>query len=235
MRDRAPNLTPRIVLGLIFIVFGTVLTLGNLGYDVDDVLELWPVVFVVVGLARLSRSLWGGLFWILAGVVLLVPRFAPRVDIGDLWPLFLILIGLRVATRSFAGRRRRRAAPVTAASDTIRLTAVFATRRRRVTSRAFRGGEVAAILGGAEVDLTEAWPAGGRAVLDVLALWGGVDVRVPLDWRVSLEVTAVMGGVEDTRDAGEVAAAAAAAEPAGDRPHLVVKGFTMMGGVDVRA
>ncbi|HEX9734199.1 MAG TPA: DUF5668 domain-containing protein [Thermoanaerobaculia bacterium] len=217
---------------MLFIAFGTVLTAGNLGYEVDDVFELWPVVLVVIGLAKLSSSLWGGLFWILAGVLFLVPRFYSRVDVGDLWPLLLILIGLRVATRSFDDRRRRRSsAPVAAPDDKIRLTAVFATRRRRVTSRAFRGGDVVAILGGGEVDLTEALPAGGQAVLEVLALWGGVDVRVPPEWRVSLEITAVMGGAEDARDAAELAAV----EPGGRRPHLVVRGFTMMGGVDVRS
>ena len=69
MRDRSRHLTPRIVLGLVFIALGAVLTLGNLGYEVDGVLRFWPVVLVLIGLAKLSDSLWAGLFWILAGAV----------------------------------------------------------------------------------------------------------------------------------------------------------------------
>ncbi len=239
MRDRPTfALTPRIVFGLVLVALGILATLGNLGYDFGAVLEYWPVALIAVGVARLaSGSVSSGLFWVLAGGLFLIPKAVDRVGFEDLWPALLILIGLRIALRSFGGPRRRRVARSSGDEDAVRLVAFFSSRKHKVDSRQFRGGELMAILGGCELDLHGAWPADGTAVVDVIALWGGVDVKVPLHWQVSLEVTPIMGGAEDNRksdDAASLAAGDGAGFADGEKPHLVVRGMALMGGVDVR-
>lgn len=245
MRDRpAFVLSPRIVFGLVLVALGTLATLSNLGYDFDTVFEYWPVALILIGGAKLAYgSVPSGIFWVLAGALFLIPRFVDRLGIGDLWPGLLILIGLRMAWRSLGGSPRpRRTARRSVDENEVRLVAFFSSRKQRVETRQFRGGDLVAILGGCELDLHGAWPAGGTAVLDVIALWGGIDVKVPAHWQVSLEVTAVMGGAEDNRRTGDAAFLASgdvaredeSGFAEGEKPHLVVRGMALMGGVDVR-
>ena len=75
-----------------------------------------------------------------------------------------------------------------------------------------------------EIDLRPARMAGPSAVIDLFVIMGGVDMRVPEDWTVSCEAVPIMGGVEDrTRPP--------AGEPKG---RLILRGFIMMGGVEVK-
>ena len=90
-------------------------------------------------------------------------------------------------------------------------------------SRAFRGADLLAIMGGCELDLRQA-AIHGEAVIDVFTMWGGIEIRVPEDWTVVSEILPLMGGVEDkTRP------------PQGATVHrLTLRGFAIMGGVEIR-
>jgi hypothetical protein len=221
------------------------MTLANLGLDVDAALEYWPVILILVGIGKLAAvSIRAGLFWVLAGALLLVPKLTDRVDLGDLWPALLVLLGLGLVTRSLGGSSERAPRPSRAESvDEMRLFAFFASPKRRVTSQRFRGGNLVALLGGCEIDLREAGLEDSAATLEVLAMWGGIALRVPKEWKVSLDVTPVMGGAEDNRTSAEASfepddgvetprrAGEAALE---ETPHLLVRGLALMGGVDIR-
>lgn len=84
-----------------------------------------------------------------------------------------------------------------------------------------------------------------RAVLDVLALWGGVDLRVPRSWNLNLDVTPIMGGAEDNRDTetpassfiddGDEPETITPGARDSEAPCLTIRGLALMGGVDVRS
>ena len=93
---------------------------------------------------------------------------------------------------------------------------------RKIGSQQFTGGEALAIMGGVEIDLTAARIA-GEAVIDVQAVWGGVEIRVPRDWKVVNKVVAVLGGFVDKT----------ASAPAG-APRLTIRGSAIMGGIEVK-
>ena len=90
-------------------------------------------------------------------------------------------------------------------------------------STAFRGADLMAVMGGCEIDLRRA-AINGEAVIDVFTLWGGIEIRVPEDWTVVSKIVPLMGGVEDkTRP------------PQGATAHrLVLRGFAIMGGVEIK-
>jgi hypothetical protein len=79
-----------------------------------------------------------------------------------------------------------------------------------------------AILGGFEVDLRNA-SIQGEAVMDVMAVMGGVQLRVPDDWIVIIEGFPILGGYDDkTRP------------PKDSVKRLVIRGTVIMGGVEVK-
>lgn len=228
-------LKPRTLLGLATIALGVLLTLDNLGLlDFGAVLGHWPVLLLVLGISRLRRSPGGGGLLILVGALFLARRYLD-VGLAELWPVLLLFFGASLVWRSFGGggRRRRRTTETeeTVGSDQVDLFIVLGSRRHQVTADDFRGGTLTALAGGCELDLREAHLADGGAKLEVLALWGGIQVRVPEDWNVSLQVTPVMGGADDSRPRNDLPLADARSGDA----HLVVQGLVVMGGIEVRA
>jgi len=101
--------------------------------------------------------------------------------------------------------------------------AVFSGRRVVNTAPRFLGGSATAVFGGVEVDLTGA-TIEGEAVLDAVALFGGVDVEVPTGWRVVLDGPAIFGGNESHVPPPRE----------DDAPTLHVRGTAIFGGVDVK-
>ena len=90
-------------------------------------------------------------------------------------------------------------------------------------SRAFKGGDLTAVLGGCEIDLRHA-AIEEEAVIDVFAICGGIEIRVPESWTVIGRVTPILGGFEDkTRPPHEVST-----------QRLVIRGIVIMGGVEVK-
>lgn len=220
------RLTPRLVFGVVLLVAGVVFTLDNLDLvDADRFFDYWPLIFVVIGLAKLADArrtgawLSGGI-WILVGAWWTVYNLAV-VDFHplDFWPVFLIVAGLFLVQRALSPSRRRETS-----AERLSGFAVLGGTTRRTASHDFQGGDFTAVMGGCEVDLREARIAHPPAVIDVFAFWGGVEIRVPEDWTVDNQVTAILGGVEDRSGRGVT-------DPG---QHLVIRGMAMMGGVDVR-
>ncbi len=230
----SPRISIQVVLGLIVIILGTSLLLDNLYIiDAGDILRYWPALLVIYGVWRLATCLtasgriWG-LLWLLVGSILLLGKlYIIHVSIWDLWPLILVLIGASMLFGTM--RRQRQFAVGTGLSSadsnaTISATAILGAFKRSNDSQDFRGGEATAIMGGCEIDLRRASIKENDAILDVFAFWGGIEVRVPEDWTVVLEGVPVLGGFEDkTRPTkGE------------GRKRLIVKGYAVMGGVEIK-
>jgi predicted membrane protein len=76
---------------------------------------------------------------------------------------------------------------------------MFSGGKERIDSQDFHGGEISAVFGGMEMDLRGATLAGGAAVIDATVVRGGIVLNVPRDWRVNIQTTTVLGGVEDKR------------------------------------
>jgi len=111
-----------------------------------------------------------------------------------------------------------------AESDEVALVAIFDGIDLKSRAQAFRGGSMLAWFGGVAVDLREA-KLGPDARLTISALFGGVDVKVPPEWRIVSTGRAFAGGVSD--DVPEPQDPAA--------PTLTVESTTAFGGISIRA
>ena len=223
-RSHSPN-SSHLWFGIIAIIAGTLFTLDNL--DVLDArlfFRLWPIVFILVGLNLLfnkqRRHFTGSAFLILGLLLLLDNLGYIDFDASDLLPLLLVLLGVRVIQRH---RRRDEPAPSDAES-TITASGVLGGVERTCSSQDFKGGQLTAFMGGCEIDLREASIASGPAVIDIFVMWGGVELKVPEDWRVTTETQPILGGVVDRTRAPK----------GGSEKSLILKGSAIMGGIEVR-
>ena len=106
---------------------------------------------------------------------------------------------------------------------TMSVMAIMGGVTRGNNSRAFRGADVLAFMGGCELDLRKA-AINGEAVIDVFAMWGGIEIRVPEDWTVVSHIVPLMAGVDDKTRPPQTATA----------HRLTLRGFILMAGVEVK-
>lgn len=225
--DRGTRFTPQLLMGLLIIAIGALFTLDNLGVvEARHYFRFWPAALILVGILKVWQSrggggAFGGLLFIVAGIWLLLESFAVvTISFVDLWPLLLVLFGVSLVWRGLRGARHR---ADTDGNSTLSGVAVLGGVHRGNNSRAFRGGDLTAIMGGCDIDLRQA-AIDGEAVIDVFAMWGGIEIKVPEDWTVSSRVVPILGGFEDkTRP-----------QRGATTHRLVIRGFAIMGGIEVK-
>ncbi|HZI51067.1 MAG TPA: LiaF domain-containing protein [Terriglobia bacterium] len=110
----------------------------------------------------------------------------------------------------------------TDSSDFIRATVILGSFNRRCPSQQFRGGDLAAIMGGGKIDLRGAQIQGNEAVLDVFVLMGGLEIQVPETWAVEPRFTPVLGGYDDRTH-----------RSAQTTQRLVITGGAIMSGITI--
>lgn len=219
---------PRVAFGLLMVAFGGLLLLSNLELMPVHlhVGELWPLIFLVLGFVALAKRDIGG-FLVFSALFLLffVPRVHPDirfVDILEQWPLFLVGLGVWTVIRSFLPERKKKKGDKSRRPGSL---AVFRTIEWRPEDDAYAGDQVTAVVGAYKLELDRATPAPEGAVIDVFSMWGGVEIRVPRDWALEVRVMPLMGGVDvKSRADGPIPA---------DAPRLLIRGFVVMGGLEV--
>ena len=229
---KAPSpFSPKLVVGVAIIVAGLVLTLDNLGLiEAHTILKLWPLVLVAIGAAKIRQdrggSSLGGWFLVLGGAFLLLFTFGHGHLADALGPMLVVAVGILIVVKAL--KQNRGVPPALARSeDFLQGTAILGGFKRRISTQAFKGGELTAIFGGYEVDLRQAVLENGQARIDVFVLFGGGEIRVPEGWEISNRATAIAGALNDSTHHGPASPDA--------RPHLVITGLILFGGTEVKS
>ncbi|HEX8613773.1 MAG TPA: DUF5668 domain-containing protein [Telluria sp.] len=253
-RSRHAGVPNQVWIGLGVIAFGLLYLLDNL-YIIDrrEVMRFWPVLVVVVGLVKFAgaqsrheRMVFGLIA--AAGVILTLNRlgYGYFFNARTLWPVLLILFGISVIYKALrrrdpphgvhgvplkddaaAGSRADVQAYPGADADAgadgvVDITAILGGFQRRVSTPDFRGGDISALMGGCVLDLRESSIV-GDAELNVFAVMGGITIKCPPDWTIILKGVPVLGGFEEKT------------APAPDASkRLTIRGYAIMGGVEVR-
>jgi hypothetical protein len=105
---------------------------------------------------------------------------------------------------------------------------VFGGREVFINSQTFLGGKTTSMFGGTEYDLRQAQLSVNGAVIDCVSIFGGCGFKVPPDWTIKNEVTAVFGAFTDKRGAtfGQIVS--------NPSKTLIIRGFSAFGGVEIK-
>ena len=232
--------------GIAIIAIGTIFLLDQMGIvSAHYIFQFfWPAILIFFGVEGIVFCSGPGRFWgsflTLAGVVLLLSNFGYlHIRWSMFWPLAIILWGLWILSRTVGlggssswGTKWVRPLSIGVergfASDSPDLHAdtVFSATHRRITSKNFRGGKLAAVFGELKIDLTEAEIEGDEAVIQLDAVFGAVEIRVPNTWIVASRGAAVFGEYADRTVHSQ--------PPGPGAKRLIVKGGAVFGSVVIK-
>lgn len=217
--------TGQFLVGAIVVLVGVLLLLETTGaFPTRTLLVYAPSLFVLAGVWSLVgsrfRNVVGPLVLIgVAGAAQLIALDYATVDqLAVYWPLLVIAFGLSIVLgRVRSGVRHTDAGYTTS-------FAAFGGVEKRNTSSAFLGADLTAAFGGTELDLRDAEIPERPATINAIALFGGVEIVVPREWNVQMDVVPVFGGATDER---------LRRESDHEAIDLVVTGFAAFGAVSV--
>ncbi|MEO8026564.1 MAG: DUF5668 domain-containing protein [Bryobacteraceae bacterium] len=240
--DRTRRPRPRggsgLFAGALLTLLGVLLLLDNLGIvEFRDIWRYWPLIFIAMGVGRILSSrrpsgyIWGGLFILFGSLFLLrnLNLLGFHVDARLIAPLILIGIGLMMLVRTLERSRYKldENCRNSLEGNTLSEWAVFTGTKRRVYSKNFEGGELFAMFGGIDIDMRDTAMTKPQVNIDVQAMFGGVELRVPESWAVEMRGLAVFGGYDDKTVPPRV-------EEGKTSPRLIITGHAIFGGVAVR-
>jgi predicted membrane protein len=219
--------------GVVVAIVGIVFLMNNTGVlSAAHLFRFWPLILVVAGIAALS-NLQGRV----KGAVLIILGILFQLDAlgilqfrwSSLWPLALIGAGMVLVWSSFETRRFGSATGDS--RNNLNEFAFFGGVERRITSQDFKGGVATAIFGGIEIDLRSATIAGDRAEVNLNAIFGGCEIRVPENWEVVAHGQGIFGGyVDSTKGYTGVTDPCLGVA----RKELYIRGVAVFGGVEIK-
>src|SRR5262245_13860684 len=258
--DETPRfrITEKALFGLALVALGAIFILDNLHLIYAGRLwDYWPVLMIVPGLARLlqpsrpGQRVWGAILVALGGLFLLRNLDVFWIPFHRVWPILLVVGGLyliwQTATRrsalatavdggtnpgarAFDGARAGLSATdgIAGATTVSELNefALCGGGHRIVQASDFRGGTITVVAGGFDIDLRDAAMSRESVTVELFVMMGGVVFRVPEGWKVLVNVTPLLGG-SDLK-------ARTVPAPDGSVRTLVLNGFILMGGIEVK-
>ena len=108
--------------------------------------------------------------------------------------------------------------------DFIDSTSIFGGVHKKIVSKTFKGGDIVTMMGGTEIDLSQA-DFTGMIRLDVTQIMGGTKIIVPSHWEVRSEVNAIFAGFEDKRQQPAVVNL---------EKILIIDGTSIFGGIELK-
>lgn len=233
------RITPdkRVYFGIFLIALGSFWIMERLNLIPDfwtDILVSWQMLLIAIGIfSIIGGNKTTGTILIVIGGFFLVPEVAhvPYELRRIAWPL--LIIGVGVVLLITHGRKKSMEPPKfepgqQKGMDYFDDFVVFGGREVFINSQRFYGGKTTSIFGGTEYDLRQANLSENGAVIDCLSLFGGCGFKVPPDWTVKNEITAVFGAFTDKRGS---TVNQILSDPS---KTLVIRGFAAFGGVEVK-
>ena len=218
----------RYIFGISLVILGFLFFLDQLGvWSFGWIISTWwPIIIIIIGISHLAssnKSFFTGIVIIAIGVLLQADQldYLPGGFWSSIWPLILILIGIWILTVKHQRSKRH-----PSNSEDVNILAMFSGASQIINSDNFKGGTIGAYFGGVELDLRNSKLASEGGFLELTAAFGGIEIRLPYDWKVFVTGTPIFGGMENkTRQEfpeGEV------------RPILKINYLATFGGIEIK-
>jgi predicted membrane protein len=220
-------------IGVVLVVIGALVladTLKVFGEGVSLWSYMWPSVLILFGISGIVRR---GSFRIISAFLIVVGGFYLAKNLGVEWfqdkelhlfALFLVLLGVQLLFFSGWTKITRRSSNFvkTSKHNGREFSAFMGGLDEKVISDDFKGCSITAIMGGAEVDLSEV-KVNQDVTIECTAVMGAVEVTLPRNVRIIVNGTPVMGGYENTNQGDPTA------------PFTIFISYTaVMGAVEIR-
>ena len=244
----------RIIGGLILVGIGAALLLRNTGFPLPYWLFSWPMILILVGIYSGVKHNFRNSGWmvmIAVGGFFLVDRIIPGLSLAPyFWPVLIIGLGLIFILKPKRDKfmevpddekknGENSITPVdwkeskvnsgftTDSNDFLKVDSVFSGVQRKVVSKNFRGGKVACVFGGADIDLSQA-DINGKVEIKFEVVFGGTKIIVPPHWTIYNQIDGVFHGVDDKRKFNT---------SVGMNPEkiLLLRGSVVFGGVEIKS
>jgi hypothetical protein len=208
------RVTPNLAYGICLVFLGWTLILDRMHIvEAGQILRYWPVGLILVGVTLVIQSF--------QRAEDTPARPQQSLDAGHL--LFWVAVAL-VASQAF---QRDGFTTRADSSESVSVFAVMSHHQQVTHAPVFTGAEMTSVMGRADLDLRQTTVAPDKeAVIEVFTLMGGSTIRVPEGWTVVVRAVPIMGGVKDRRQG---------ARDLPGSPRIVLRGFILMGGLDIRS
>ncbi|MBU5440178.1 cell wall-active antibiotics response protein [Tissierella sp. MSJ-40] len=196
----------------------------------------WPSILILWGLSGIFNkraSKFGNTIVILIGVFFQLDR----LDLINfnvftiIWPVILILVGLRIVFSSRSINNGTTNSNMfgwsnenVSLEDSIDAFVIMSGLETNNQSQQFQGGRATAIFGGIDLDLRGAKLKNEETYMELNAMFGGIDIFVPQEWRVEVTGFPVFGGWSNKTRINT--------DP--NAPILRIKCFVMFGGIEIK-
>jgi len=198
----------RKLIGLTLVVFGVLVladTLQVFGPDIALWSYVWPSVLILLGLSSMVRK---GSFRIFSMFLMIVGIFYLARNLGVEWfqgkelhllAVFLVLLGIQLLFFSGWSSINRHTHGFIRPSrhNGKEFSAFMGGLDEKVISDDFKGCSVTAVMGGAELDLSEV-KLTKDVTVECTAVMGAVELTLPRNVKILVSGTPVMGGYENT-------------------------------------
>lgn len=251
MSNRNNSLKPRNVIGIALILAAVALFLNNIGFGfIGAIFSQWPLALIIIGVVLLigphseknKAGSYNFLPYFLIGVGVLILLIKYRIfnfSIGALIvPLILLFVGFKILRSSIHSRATIHP-PVDEGENTtadnatpnnrekIDLFCVLSGGDYSTRSQNLGNGNVTCLMGGADIDIRDADTQEQQLELNVFAVMGGIVLKIPAHWQVTMNVVPLLGGITNKTTC-------LAEKMNLPRKQLLITGTVFMGGIDVR-
>ena len=219
--------------GLALVAVGVLIALRAFNVlNFDLFFNGWWTLFIIVPcfISLLTeREKLGSFIGLAVGVVLLL-ACQGVFSFGLIWKLILPFIAVVVGVKLIFGAVCNKKAYDTEievrkenGGNLKRITATFSAQNVDLTGEEFRGVELTSVFGGIKCDLRNA-VIKSDSVVNVCAIFGGIDILLPENINVKISSNSIFGGFSDKRVVRR-----------SDADFTVyIKGNCIFGGVDIK-
>lgn len=207
-------------MGIIIIIIGILFLLSNFNLIVLDNIwnYLWTLGFIVIGAVGLADRRRFDFFFI---ILILVGELYLFKELGLIYqsfinktlaPVILIVLGLTFIMNYTSYRKR----------DGQKYIAIFSGIEEKMEDEDYIGDEMMAIFGAIELDLSKVKFKDKVKTINMTAIFGGIDIVVPTDVKVTLNGVPILGGIDNKTN------------PKDSKCELIINYTIVCGGIEIK-